>query len=214
MRIAIVGADSRAWAKIPDGELKAKTKIKEIIMAHYIDFDNFGKVEPELDPIIVSGHCPVGKELQYCVDCKLWEPLFKTNFDCDPIKHRFIEVYNQGGVDSWAEIIATELGLKKEIYPAKCTYHHCLSDGTYEGCKKYKWDTNHFWYYHFKPRNIQITEAGLKTMEPYVLYNIVVGMPDTYCYHHKEKGHLPSGGCWTENYAKKLKREVHKIIIE
>lgn len=55
MKIAIVGADSRKWAKIPDGEKKAKEKIRNIILTNssYI----YGK-----EVILVSGHCPVGEE--------------------------------------------------------------------------------------------------------------------------------------------------------
>ena len=34
-----------------------------------------------------------------------------------------------------------------------------------------------------------------------------------YCYHCKEHGHFKNGGCWTMNYAKKLGKETHLVII-
>jgi len=254
MIVAIVGADSRAWRKIQDGEEKARASIVSILSKYG---EPYLKNDPEdvfgLDysnVTLISGHCPVGEERWYCVDCKGWlteaeESLlemdsmgFINEHDACYPEHRAIRVYKDGGVDSWAEIVATELGLKKEIYPAVCTSN---KGNTYEMCKGHA-NSDHFWYYHFKPRNIQIAEAGLmKTLrgetvisgprfiEPYVLYDIEPAGSCRYCggegviisdklagAHECTKCEgdgAYSGGTWTLKYARKLGREVHKIVI-
>jgi len=298
LRIAIVGADSRAWAKIPDGEIKVKEKIKWIINQYASDTLCHGPFE---DIILVSGHCPIGQERWYCVDCAE-TPAFNPWSDkpCELCgHHRTLKVYDQGGVDTWAEIIATELGLKKEIYPAICAtpkykgeyYEQCVKrfDDYWkkEGFEKAdRGDLgSHLWEWHFKPRNIQIAEAGLEdrkffckecldkkwnslemmlkehptlknypelcgTIDDFVLYDIepagsckhclglrfkipvFVDRPDVKgiempLYRDKQDAYnLPekcrfcesdgaySGGTWTLKYARKLGREVHKIIIK
>ncbi len=59
----------------------------------------------------------------------------------------------------------------------------------------------------YKPRNILIAKNCDE------LINIVIKDKNAYCYHHKRKGHIKSGGCWTENYAKQLGKQVMVIEI-
>ena len=111
------------------------------------------------------------------------------------------------GVDIWAEEVADNLGIKKEIYPADCTLdpvNKCLGREYF-----------HWWNFHYKPRNIQIAEACN------VLYCIVPKDKTKICRHcWKEAStvliseHPTNGGCWTAKYAKKLGKEVHLVVIE
>jgi len=232
MKIAIVGAQEDKWTE--EQKSKAKKKIKEIIMNHYIEYDNFGQFEPELRPIIVSGHCPVGKERWYCVDCNGWGDLVKDtqlNPDCEYHKGMVISIYDLGGVDSWVEIIAARYKLKKEIYPAEVNQWNNNSDK----CP----NCNHVSYLPrwkevcednrpsrgYKSRNIQIAEACD------ILYDIEPAGKCRYCngsgsrkrYHNGGYGIITckycngdgsySGGTWTLKYAKKLGKIVNKIII-
>lgn len=220
MRIGIVGPEESKWTEeqIP----KVRLVIRNLLVS--------GKVEPEegfyaiKDTILVSGHCPKGKERWYCVDCHSWCP---TEFvdegegiDCNAEHegHKLVKVYDKGGVDTWAEIIATELGIKKEIYPATCTYPR--TKGFFpEECYNYLKSIgitgkDHMWGYHYKPRNIQIAEAG--KVKEYVLYCIAPFIRNSKCNHHYPftLHHPQNGGCWTMKYAEKLGKEVHLVVIE
>ena len=50
IKIAIVGADAKAWRKISDGERKVKDMVRQIL-CRYGDWSNI---------VLVSGHCPKG----------------------------------------------------------------------------------------------------------------------------------------------------------
>ena len=77
---------------------------------------------------ILSGHCPVGEEQWYCVECNKFitnepknhiEPFLDlkphvSSAHEDPL----VKVYDKGGVDSWSEIEARRLGIPVELYPA------------------------------------------------------------------------------------------------
>jgi len=110
--------------------------------------------------VLVSGHCPVGEELWYCINCKGWfhdaDETTKAEHLTWQRDHRMIKVYDKGGVDTWAEIIATELGIKKEIYAPVCkdtglSFEQCLERGRRGQLEDRKY---HFW---------------LKTLPPHLL---------------------------------------------
>ena len=130
----------------------------------------------------------------------------------------------KGGVDIWAEEIADEIGIKKEIYPAEVNQWNDKIEH-----KK----TNNIWVSYklkgFRSRNIQIAEACdvLCCIVPWVnieaLDNIHEDEPppfpitlskNQYCIHCKQIGHPTNGGCWTMKYAKKLGKETHLVVIE
>jgi len=87
-----------------------------------------------------------------------------------------------GGIDIWAEEIADELGLEKEIYLPVI----------------------HKWEGGYKQRNLKIVETSdivhcIVVAEYPASY---VGMRFNYCYHCKTSDHIKSGGCWTAKRAK------------
>lgn len=118
----------------------------------------------------------------------------------------------RGGVDIWAEKIADELGIQKEIYAPEM-----YSDGNYywEDKVKYRWhcgdpmctQREKIVVKGFRTRNIQIAEACDK------LYCVVPAV-DSTCLHCGVSGHPTNGGCWTMKYAKKLGKETFLRVIE
>ena len=112
----------------------------------------------------------------------------------------------RGGVDIWAEEVADELGIKKEIYPApanqwddkiEITHHNFDNASLTEVRQTLK---------GFKSRNIQIAEASD------VLY-CLSPKANSVCIHCKTTGHLKNGGCWTLRYAEKLGKKVVRLVI-
>ena len=88
------------------------------------------------------------------------------------------------GVDSIAEEVAKELGLYTQIYhPAE-----------------QNWDG-------YKVRNIRVAE------ECDVLYCFPTKIKLVPCYHCEYKDHEKTAGCWTMNYANKLKKETHIVPL-
>ena len=107
-----------------------------------------------------------------------------------------------GGVDTWAEEIAKEMGI--DFVPFEPIQH--------------SWDGE----YGFKARNLDIARFSDK------VYVIVVDdyPPDykwrrmlrdgkPYCYHcaDRNRSHVKSGGCWTGWKAMEMGKEVEWIII-
>ena len=88
------------------------------------------------------------------------------------------------GVDSHAESIAKLIGIKTQIFHP---------------------DMNEWKYY--KERNILIANACD------MLYNLVIADQESYCYHHAIGGHIKSGACWTQIFAKSLGKPTKMIII-
>lgn len=88
------------------------------------------------------------------------------------------------GVDSLAEEVAIGLGIKTEIH--KPTEEN--------------WDA-------YKVRNIRIAE------ECDVLYCFPTKIKLVPCYHCQYKDHEKTAGCWTMNYAEKLKKETHIVPL-
>ena len=56
IKICIVGPEESKWK--PEQIPKAKQTITDILMKHYTEYDNYGQFEPELEVVLVSGHCP------------------------------------------------------------------------------------------------------------------------------------------------------------
>ena len=218
MRILICGPEESKWK--PEQKPKAKSEIEHIllmkgtlikkeIVPDQVDLSNL---------IVVSGHCPKGEEKWYCIACDEFVDSFTHS---QGHMNQAIKVYDQGGVDTWSEIISTKLGIKKEIYPAIC-YMEEFKGHTIEGCKEwyqtypdYKGFREHFWNYHFKPRNIDMAKVCD------VCYCIIPKDKTKICrYCWKEAStvlvseHPTNGCCWTMKYAKELKKETHLIVIE
>jgi len=136
----------------------------------------------------------------------------------------------KGGVDIWAEEIADELGIKKEIYPAEV---HQWDDKIV----KPSFVPSHFPEYvrrsvrermkGYRSRNIEIAKAcdvlydiepkgscrhcgGIGRMQtPTSVYSTFFDS----CHWCKGTG-IYSGGTWTMRYAEKLGKEVHQVVIE
>lgn len=88
------------------------------------------------------------------------------------------------GVDTSAIIIATKNFIKTKVFQPKT--------------KDWK---------GYKPRNLLIANECDK------LFNIVIKNEKSFCYHHKIKGHVRSGGCYTELKAKEKGKITETIII-
>lgn len=98
-----------------------------------------------------------------------------------------------GGIDIWAEEIAREQNKKLLIYPPE----------------KYSWE-------YYKKRNIAIAKVSdavycitVKSLPP-----SYTGMRFDKCYHCNTDEHVKSGGCWTVNYAKRLKKPTRVFVIQ
>ena len=145
-KIGIVGADKRRMTK--NQYLNCKTLVDHILanakLGNIMEIYDSSKLEFSKDHLItkggwciidgrftsspreivvVSGHCPVGEERRYCVDCKKWlsdrdNPIVDGTRRIHALGHHVVEVYDKGGIDTLAEIVAHELGLKTEIYPS------------------------------------------------------------------------------------------------
>jgi hypothetical protein len=103
----------------------------------------------------------------------------------------------KGGVDIFAEMVADELGLEKEIYrPEVNQWKDKLIDESIP-TDFFHGDKDKFRRYKgYMSRNIQIAE----TCD--VLYCI------------DPKGRVGGGGFWTYSKAKTLGKEVHHVVIE
>lgn len=225
LKVGIVGPSLPKWPTelIP----KAKVKIRDIMIGMvgttYSEAHARAVLAGEAEmikPVIVSGHCSIGEELPYCVTCGRW---LKKNEEIFHKGHLIIYVYNEGGVDTWAEIEAAKLGLKTEICPAEV---HQWPDKVSEipfarhELLQHKADLSKYekrgYYFHqklmqkgYRSRNIQIAEAfdiGFCVV-PFDLFKV--------CKHHNVLGHPSNGGCWTIKYAKdKLDKPVHLVVIK
>ncbi len=196
---------------------------------------------------VVSGHCPVGRKRWYNITKDRWSSI-QGEMESPLVmgSTTYIRVYDQGGVNTWAEIIATRLGIKKEIYlaPAKQwndKYVH--EDGhTHMGETVVDYEVKLKGY---RSRNIQIAESGLKELvgrpmlsvkledsQKYALYDLEPAKSCKHCgglgfnfIQDRESDQTKkckfcegdgaySGGTWTYKWARKLGREVHKVILD
>jgi hypothetical protein len=236
MKIAIVGADGTNKAWTPDRIEKAKLVIRAIFHgAKYFDhlpksdFERYlygfiqENIEVDRNIILISGHCPVGEKRWYCLSCHGFINQETHNTNIRNLGHEMIEVYDKGGIDTIAEIVASELGIQKEIYPAEVNQ---WEDKHLHYAKRFQRITGRNYAIGFRSRNIKIAESCD------ILYDIE---PKGGCEHCSGRGFTSkhpnfllygrrcrfchgtgvySGGTWTLNYAKKLGKEVHQVIIE
>lgn len=216
--------------------------------------------ERGMEIVLVSGHCPVGQEHPFCVTCGQWlldKPIFgevsylEIHLQKFP-SHKVITVFDKGGVDTFAEIIATELDMETEIYPAEsqqwgdvqccfgCEVHHIpslqlekLIGKCFCPChtdKSWQPQLKRIIIKGYNSRNIDIATT-IPTPPNGVLYDVE---PKGSCKHCGGKGFTAaeagdafarqcnyckgtgnySGGTRTMQYARKLGKEVHQIIIE
>ena len=254
LKVGMVGADGRKWTEKQEKRVR---NIIELILTNAEKgfilvpkgenlWDNKpiypSLQEKPIDLTVVSGGCPVGKKMPYCCTCDKWLTLNDwTQVDAhERAGHEVIEAYDNGGVDTILEIVATQLGLKKEIYPANCTSISHKTENrynTYEECreksKEYSW--THFWESHFKPRNIQIARA-IPLPPKGVLYDIERKGSCRWCKGEGKSPHVNpelerhgitvrppcskcegtgaySGGYFTFKEARKLRKEVYQIVI-
>ena len=216
IKIAIVGPEESKWK--PRQKEKVKSEIKhilaknsELVQGTFCCYGSCSNIT------IISGRCPIS----ICDNCG--RKSYSSNDDpivgyvncefCGKKKKR-----RAGGVDIWAEEIADELGIKKEIYPAEVNQWNdkniigrtgmCDSEGLQKTLKGYR------------SRNIQIAEACdvLYCLVPFRYtspnYEDVKFNNDLRCIHCKKSRHPTNGGCWTMKCAKKLGKEVHLVVIE
>lgn len=202
VNIGIVGADGRKW--IPEQEVEAKARIHDILFFGETPAKSIKKGIPVPNPetVLVSGHCPVGKERWYCSITHEWHTdneIARHEHQGDdvgnPTCHSF--VYDKGGVDSWAEMAADELGIKKKIYPAEV--HQWDSDFDMHGGLTVE-------HRGYKSRNIQIAKASD------ILY-VLSPKRTAHCRHCMVFGHLQNGGCWTGKYADHIGKKVVRITV-
>jgi hypothetical protein len=101
-----------------------------------------------------------------------------------------------GGVDAWAEQIATDMGLRTYIFPPKTR----------------QWEPN-----GYKERNLQIVEASdeVHCITVKVLPEKYQGMRWETCYHchGRVSDHVKSGGCFTAWQAYKQGKKTQWHII-
>jgi hypothetical protein len=96
----------------------------------------------------------------------------------------------KGGIDVWAEITAISLGVETKIYPAEVE----------------KWDD----------LNEMIADphpSPMKRFKGYMSRNIDIAKTSDILFCIDPKGRDGGGGQWTMNYARKLNKEVHHIVI-
>ena len=195
-KICVVGPEESKWK--PEQIPKAKKTITDILMNHYTEYDNYGQFEPELEVILVSGHCPKGG-----VDIWAEEVADKLG-----IKNEI----HAPEVNQWEDRITDIPFNKNEVKE----HHIDITGLRFDG----------YYYYQvykqkgYRSRNIDMA----KTCD--VLYCIVPFDNSKYCIHHewteKDKEgniihylpHPKNGGCWTLEYAKKLGKEVYLVVIE
>ena len=199
MKLAIVGADARAWGNIPNGEKKAREKIKEIIVGHGSSFQEPDRSTISFDGVvIVSGHCPQGgvdiwaeeiaKELGIKTEIYPAE-VHQWNDKIIPRISPFMNVVGNPKLKGYRSRniqIAKACDVLYDIEPASsCKYCRgtgYLSKGV------------------FTPKHLT---------KPYIPS---VGVAPIICPKCEGDGAY-SGGTWTLKYARKLGKKVHKVII-
>lgn len=226
LKIGIVGPEESKWTE--EQKVEAKIKINQLLNSLDCNINPEDKNFTYKGIVLVSGHCPVGEERWYCLDCQMF--IENKNY----VNHKrnntdgIIKVFDQGGVDTWAEIIATELGIQKEIYPVEVNQWE-----DYEDCTRNEFGVKDVVIRKgFHSRNIQIAEASdvLYDIEPKgsckhcggkgKVTKVVKGVFSEYdgtaieiCRYCLGTGNY-SGGTWTMRYAEKLGKETHLVVIE
>ena len=199
LRIAIVGAEEKKW-KSEEQKTKAKNVIKTLLVKHAftetisdLDISNTS-MEPDYSTIVlITGACP------------------------------------KGGVDEWSIVIAKELGVDRIVYPPEIFQWNnerccvCMGKGNIPGeggtlypCPSCK---GKGYLRGYRERNMLIAENCD------ILYDIEPRKSCRYCNGTGWNNDLMkpcskcegdgaySGGTWTYKYARKLGKEVHKVVI-
>jgi len=247
MKIVIVGPEERKW---PNEEAKERAKkviesilhiakdCKGLVGHEYrwtsSGFPSWFNVKPLPDKAaeieVISGHCPVGREMWYCVDCNGWDgtgaipdphPSEKTQRE-----HRVVKVYDKGGADTWVEMKAAKLGVKTDIHKAEVNQWNdrfaVLRQTAFESTYGYEREKK---LKGFRSRNIDMAKAGdvgycivpkspLEEMQRLALIHKIEGRKDLYCSHCDTAGHPRNGGCFTIKEMRKLGKETHLVVIE
>jgi hypothetical protein len=226
IKIVIVGPEERKWPteekkerakKIIESILHVAKDCKGLVGHEYrwtsSGFPSWFNVKPLPDKAadieVISGHCPVGEKRFYCVDCNEWLQLgidnitpsqktVKYHNDCG---HKVILVYDQGGVDTWVEMKAAQLGIAKDIHPAEVLKRSDTIIKDEYGQSRMK---------GYRARNIEMATIG------YVGYCIVPFVDGERCIHHDNPqfNHPQNGGCFTTKEMNKLGKETHLVVIE
>lgn len=187
MRVGIVGADARKWPDQKRGEEAVAALVKNL------------KTEYPTALTIVSGHCPVGEEKYFCLNCMRWNQWPHPN-------HRNVKGHFLGGVDTWAEIYASKYHARLKTWPAE--FHGWPDMRVFEpqGCKGithyYNGDPTIFPHVHFgfKSRNAMIAS------DVELLY-VLSPMGD-------DRKLVWNGGLWTGNYAEHIGRRVIRMEVK
>ncbi len=186
VKIAIVGPEESKWTE--EQKAKAKAEISKIFFK-WLKGYHFEEYD-------YSGF-----------------PGFKTKYDFEDIT--LVSGHcPKGGIDLYAEEMADELGIQKEIYPAEVNqwedvvnYDKGFPKNGIISISRMK---------GYKSRNIQIAEACniLYCIVPKRYVDAGPSAESDYCKHCKEWGHPTNGGCFTLEWTKKLNKETHLIVIE
>ena len=97
IHVAIVGADGTKWKEeqIPKVKLEINIVftnwISHIIVEHGLDL----KYNANKYITLVSGHCPVRKERQYCVNCDKFLDINSPDEIVSHQNHKIIKVYDK-----------------------------------------------------------------------------------------------------------------------
>jgi len=240
--LVIVGSDGRKFNK--EQEKTAKEVIKETMLFAQrnkklippVDINAKGrqqrakilqqiiKIPVTVDITVVSGHCPVGEERWYCVDCEKWLDTSKGETFLHSQGHRMVKVHKNGGIDTWAEIIAKKVGIPTKII--KPEVHQWLDKQPKQATIPVSVSQK-----GYRSRNIDMAKIGTigydievagncrhcggkGRKELYEFPKTKSGISGIYdCKYCKGTGAY-SGGTFTINEMKKLGKEVHKIVIE
>jgi len=191
LRIAIVGAEEKKW-RSEEQKVRAKNVIKTVLARHAFTetINELNVADTSMEPdystiVLVTGGCP------------------------------------RGGVDKWSIEIAKELGIDTIIYPPEVYQWHnercdvCMGNGSVPGeggtlypCPSCK---GKGYLRGYRERNMLIAENCD------VLYDIEPAYSCKYCHGQGcskcEGDGAYSGGTWTYKYARKLGKEVHKVVI-
>jgi hypothetical protein len=189
LKIAVVGPEEEKWTE--EQKVKAKFWIKHILTC-----------------MKVANKCviPLNRDTVEVIDNSsknVIYPITLVSGHCP-----------KGGVDIWAEEIAKELG--------------CYNPDYIFTPEVNQWEDSH-WMWNpdrppetsigYKSRNIKIAKACdiLYCIVPYKWDDFTKQPPydsTTWCKHCKVWKHPSNGGCWTMQYAKKLGKETHLVVIE
>ncbi len=117
-----------------------------------------------------------------------------------------------GGIDVWAEIVADFIGLEKDIkYAETFDWNDKVTRTQHDGPSDSTKQTKKITKKGFKTRNIEIAYdcEALWCIEPKVPQGTykATWSKEHRCFFRR------SGGMWTLEYAERLGREVHVVVI-